>query len=150
MKVILVERIKGLGDVGQVIQVRDGYARNFLLAQKKAMTATPANVESVEARKTDLEAKEQERLSLAQARADKVKGLALELACRASDEGKLYGAVPGTKVVELLAEKGVEVKLQEVIMPKEQVRHVGDYQVVLSLHPDITCEVPLQVAAEGS
>ena len=121
-----------------------------MLPQKKGVAATAANIESVASQKTALKAKEQERLAAAQARADQAKILVLTLACRASDEGKLFGAVSSAKIVALLAAQNVEVKLQEVIMPKEQVRYVGEHHVALSFHPDVLCEVPLQVVAEGS
>jgi large subunit ribosomal protein L9 len=150
MKVILVERLKGVGEIGEVVQVKDGYARNFLLPQKKAMAANEANLATIESQRGALEAQEKQRHDDALVRVESLAGVVVVAACKASDEGKLYGALSVGRIVELLAEKGFEVTAQEVVMPASQVRHIGDYMVVLSLYKDVSCEITLQVVSEDA
>ena len=151
MKIIMIDHIKGLGNVGEIVQVKDGFARNYLLPKKKGMLANDANMALVETKRDELKAKADQRLAEAKTRAESVGALGtLSVSTRASDEGKLYGAVSANNVVELLANAGIEVKPQEVVMPKEQIRLVGEYVIVLDLHSEVSCELSLHVQAEQS
>ncbi len=148
MKAILIERIKGLGDIGDVIQVKDGYARNFLFPQHKALPATEDNLISIEERRGLLEEKERQQHDDAVALAEKIAGASITDTCMAGDEGKLYGAVGVSRIVELLAEQGFHVTANQVVMPGEAIRQLGDYTISLSLHADISCDVTLHVVAQ--
>lgn len=149
MKVILTERIKSLGNIGDITEVKDGYARNFLLPQKKAMPATEANMALIQSERAQLEAQEQARREAAESIAKSLEGVSLKTTAMASDEGKLYGSIGAHRVLELLAEQGCDVQAQQINMPSESIRQVGDYVITLSLHSDVSCEVPLQVASES-
>ena len=148
MRVILTEQIKGLGVIGEIVTVKDGYGRNYLIPQNRAVVASKANIANIEANRAELEKKEMQRQHDAETRMEQLKGLALSLACQASEEGKLYGAVSSAKIMELIQLQGHEIKSSEIEMPSESIRHIGDYEVTLHFYRDVSCIIPLTIVAQ--
>ena len=148
MKVILLEKIANLGGVGDQVDVKAGYARNFLIPQDKAVMATSKNIADFETRRADLEAKAQAVLEVAQKQAAALNGQVLEIAARASDEGKLFGSV-GPREIEIAAEAaGLDIKKQAVLLPEGPIRLVGEYPVHVHLHSDVDATITVNVVAE--
>jgi large subunit ribosomal protein L9 len=148
MNVILLERIGKLGGLGDEVNVRAGFARNFLIPQGKAVRATKGNREVFEARRLELERIAAEKLGEAQARAAKVAGCAVTIVAKAGDEGKLYGSVGTQEIADAITATGAEVERSEVKMPEGVIRSVGEYQIDVQLHSDVTVTVQVAVVAE--
>jgi large subunit ribosomal protein L9 len=146
MQLILMERIAGLGNVGDEVKVRPGYGRNYLLPQGKAVTATDANRKVFERRRQELEAKQQDDLQQAQSLADKMRGLTLTVARSASDGQHLYGSVSPHDIAELLDSHGCTVGTRQVLVD-EAIKTVGEHAFRVRLHPDVTVELTIQVEA---
>ena len=144
MNVILLERIGKLGDLGDEVVVKPGYARNFLIPQGKAVRATAENRAVFEERRAELERAANERLAEAQERAAKLADMSVTLVVKAGDEGKLYGSVGTQDIAEAVIAKGVEVEKSEVRLPEGPIRAVGEYEIDLQLHSDVI--VPIRVA----
>ena len=145
MEVILLEKIRNLGDLGETVNVKAGYGRNFLIPQGKAVFATPANIAVFEERRAELEKKAKQLLSQAEQRAAKVSDTKLELNVQASDEGKLYGSIGPIEIEHALADKGIEVQKREVVMPEGPIHYIGDYQVEIHLHTDVVANLEVSV-----
>lgn len=148
MEVILLEKIVNLGDLGDKVNVKAGYGRNFLIPQNKAVPATKENVEAFEARRAELEHLEQEKLAEAQARAEKVNGLDITLTAKAGEEGKLFGSITVRDIVDAVAKRGVEIDKSEVHLPEGPIRALGEYEIDVQLHPEVTATVRIGVIAE--
>jgi len=148
MHVILLERLRNLGDLGEEVSVRAGYARNFLIPQGKAVRATPENREVFEQRRADLEAVASKQLGEAEARAAKLEGLAVTIVVKAGEEGKLYGSVGTQDIADAINREGVEVARREVRLPEGVIRAVGDYDIDVQLHSDVTVSIKLSVLPE--
>ena len=148
MNVILMERVTNLGDLGEEVIVRNGYARNFLLPQGKAVRATEENREVFEAKRSELEASAVERLSEAEQRAHRLEDCSVKIVARAGEEGKLYGAVGTVEIVQALGDMGIEVMKSEVIMSEGAIRITGEYEVDIHLHADVTRTINVAVVAE--
>lgn len=148
MEVILLEKIKNLGALGAKVNVKPGYGRNFLIPQGKAVPATEKNVAEFEARRAELERKANEQLSDAQARAERVGALAVVIAAKAGDEGKLFGSVGTRDIAEAISKLGEAVDKSEVRLPLGALRSTGDYDIDLQLHPEVTVTVKVTVVAE--
>ncbi len=147
MQVILLETIHNLGNLGDIVSVKPGYARNYLIPNKMASRATEDNIKAFEQRKTELLAKEKETLAAAQARAESVSGLSLSIDANASPEGHLYGSVGPREIAEKLTESGFPVDPTEVILVDGVFKHVGEYSVKLMFHADVETEFKLTVDA---
>ncbi len=147
MQLILLERVEGLGNVGDEVQVRAGYGRNFLLPQGKAIEATEGNRRVFERRRAILEARQQDEMQKAQATADKLAGLDLSITRAASDGEHLYGSVSTTDLAEILKQAGYEVERRHVILD-EQIKTVGEHSFRVRLHPDVTASLTIKVEAE--
>ncbi len=143
MRVILLENIHGLGGLGDNVRVKPGYARNFLIPQGKALAATPENVAEFEARRAELERQQAEIVAAARARAEGFEGTEVTIACKAGEEGRLFGSVGPRDVAEALAAEGKPVERHEVQLGGEVIRKTGDYQATLLLHAEV--EVPITV-----
>ena len=150
MEIILLDKIANLGGLGDQVNVKAGYARNFLFPQGKAVPATKANVEKFEARRAELEAKIAEELAAAEARAAKVTELAeVTIAAPAGDEGKLFGSVGTRDIAEAITAAGVEVAKSEVKLPMGTLRETGEFQIDLQLHSDVTASIKLIIIQEA-
>ncbi|MET1218940.1 MAG: 50S ribosomal protein L9 [Glaciecola sp.] len=150
MDIILLDKIANLGGLGDQVSVKSGYARNFLFPQGKAVPATKDNVEKFEARRAELEAKIAEVLNAAQARADQIAALdAVTIAAPAGDEGKLFGSVGTRDIAEAVSAAGVAVSKAEVKLPTGTLREVGEFDVDLQLHSDVTTTVKIVIVAEA-
>jgi large subunit ribosomal protein L9 len=147
MNVILMEKVKGLGAMGDVVSVKGGYARNFLIPNGKAKMATAANVEVFEARRADLEAAAAQALADAQALHEKMQGLVVVIEAKAGDEGKLFGSVGTQDVVDALATQGFTVERRQVQMPDGAIRVVGTFELTLALHADVNATIMVDVKA---
>lgn len=148
MNVILLEPLGSLGDLGDEVSVKAGFARNFLLPQGKAVRATDENRQVFEERRVELETAANERLTTSQARAGKLEGVELTIVVKAGEEGKLYGSVGTQDIATALGEQGADIQKSEVRLPGGAIRVIGDYLVAVQLHADVTVEVPLAVVAE--
>lgn len=147
MQVILLEKIRNLGNLGDKVKVKAGFGRNFLLPQKKAVPATAENVSRFEARRAELENNAATSLQAAQARADALSALTLEIKAKASEEGKLFGSVGAKDIVDAIADKGQEVVKSEVQLPNGLIRQTGEYEIMLQLYSDVMATVKLKVVA---
>ncbi|USD65057.1 50S ribosomal protein L9 [Vibrio sp. SCSIO 43136] len=148
MQVILLDKIGNLGGLGDTVNVKAGYARNFLIPQAKAVMATKANVEMFEARRSELEAKVAEQLAAAEARAEKVNALeAVTIESKAGDEGKLFGSIGTRDIADAITAAGVEVAKSEVRLPEGALRNVGEFEISVQLHSEVFATVNLVVAA---
>jgi large subunit ribosomal protein L9 len=148
MEVILMEKVENLGDIGELVKVRSGYGRNFLIPKGKAKPATKANIEAFEVIRAELEAKGAAAMAEADARADKLKGLELTLVHKAGTEGKLFGSVGTADIADACTEAGVPVERKEILMVEgTTIRTVGVHEVTVRVHTDI--DVPLRVMIVG-
>lgn len=146
MNIILLEKIAKLGDIGEAVKVKSGYARNFLFPQGKAVPATRANLEEFEERRAELLAAHNEKIAHAQSRAGKLADLSIEIEVNASDEGRLFGSVAARDVAEAVNEKaGSDLARSEVILPGGSIRQCGEYEVIADLGFEVTVTFALKV-----
>lgn len=148
MEVILLEKIKNLGALGAKVSVKPGYGRNFLIPQGKAVPATEKNLADFEARRAELEAKANAALAGAQARAERISALAVVIAAKAGDEGKLFGSVGTRDIAEAITKLGEAVDKSEVRLPLGALRLTGDFDIALQLHSEVSTAVKVTVVAE--
>lgn len=148
MEVILLEKIRKLGDLGDQVKVKSGYGRNFLVPQGKAVPATPENIAKFEARRAELEKTQADVLSTATARAGQLNGFTVTLTRKAATEGKLYGSVGPADIAEAVTAAGVELSKKEVILPEGPLREIGEYQIAVHLHADVEAAIQVNVVAE--
>ena len=147
MEIILMDKVVNLGNLGDVVKVKDGYARNFLIPQGMAKRATKANIAAFEERKAELEKQAAEKLAAAQARAEKIAGMTVTVSQKAGVDGRLFGSVTNVDIAEALGAQGVEVAKAEVRLPEGPFKMVGEYPVTLALHSDVTCDITVAVVA---
>jgi len=148
MQVILLEKIVNLGGLGDVVKVRDGFARNFLIPHGKAKRATPANVAEFERRRTDLEQAQADTLAKAQEKAAKLDGLMVQITQKAGVDGKLFGSVTNVDVSQALKLQGFEVPKAAIRMPQGPLKTVGDHPLKIALHADVIVTVTVSVLGE--
>lgn len=148
MNVILLDKVENLGDIGDMVNVKPGYGRNFLIPSGKAALATRDNLKEFESRRAELEKKAAEELAAARSREDLVKGMELVIPANVGAEGKLFGSVGPLDIAEAFGKVGVEVARSEVRMPDGPIHEVGEYPLGLHLHTDIDAEFVLKVVAE--
>lgn len=148
MNVILLERVGRLGGLGDEVNVKPGFARNFLIPHGKAVRASKANRDVFEARRAELERVAAERLAAANARAAALAGLAVTIVAKAGDEGKLYGSVGTGDIAAAISAKGQAVERSEVRLPEGVIRSVGEYEIDVQLHSDVHTTITLAVVAE--
>lgn len=149
MEVILLENIANLGDLGDKVTVKSGFGRNYLIPQKKAVPATAANLEEFEARRAELERIAGDKLSTAQARAEKVEAMTISIATKAGEEGKLFGSVTVRDIAEAAEAQGFELEKSEVKLPEGPIRELGEYEIDIQLHPDVTAVLKTNIVAEA-
>lgn len=148
MQVILLEKIVNLGGLGDVVKVRDGFARNFLIPHGKAKRATPANVAEFERRRSDLEQAQADALAKAQEKAAKLEGLMVQITQKAGVDGKLFGSVTNVDVSEALKAHGFDVPKAAIRMPQGPLKIVGDHPLKVALHADVVVTVTVSVLGE--
>ena len=147
MEIILLERIQNLGDLGDQVNVKPGYARNFLIPQKKAMRATDDAKSRVDERRRELAKMEAERLDVAKARAD-IAVKSITVIRKSAEEGHLYGSVTPADIAEGLEQQGTEVQRSEILMPGGPIKELGDYEINIQLHPEVQIAVTVAVIEE--
>lgn len=148
MQVILMEKVVNLGGLGDIVKVKDGYARNFLIPQGKAKRATEENKKVFEARRAELERAQADKLAGAQAIAAKLEGLTVNLARKAGVDGRLFGSVGNADIAEALATQGVEVEKSAVRLPLGPMKQIGENQIEIALHSDVVATINVVIAAE--
>ena len=149
MQIILLEKIVNVGNLGDVVRVRDGYARNFLIPQKKARRATEAALKEFEQRRAELERVQAERLAAAQALAARMQGLVLTVLQKAGVDGRLFGSVTTMDIVTALNQQGFEGVLKsQVRLPDGAIKSIGEFPIQIALHPDVLSEVVVKVEGE--
>jgi len=149
MQVILLEKVANLGNLGDVVRVKDGFARNFLIPQGKAKRATEANLKAFEARRSDLEKAQADTLSKAQERGARIDGLTLQIVQKAGVDGRLFGSVTNYDIVEALKAQGHEVERSMIRMPAGPIKQVGDVHLQVQLHTDVVVTVNVSVLGES-
>ena len=149
MQVILMERLANLGNLGDVVKVKDGYARNYLIPQGKAKRATEQNLKAFEARRAELEQAQAAALVQAQERGAKLDGFALKIAQKAGVDGRLFGSVTNYDIVAALKTQGFEVERAQVRMPSGSLKQVGEYPLQIALHTDVVVTITVSVVGES-
>ena len=147
MNVILLESVENHGGIGDLVKVKPGYGRNFLLPQGKAALATPENMKAIEARRAELEKAAAEEMAKAQARAKAVNGVQVVIPANAGSEGKLFGSVGPIDIAEALAGIQVEVERAEVRMPDGPIHELGEFAIGVHLHSEVDAEITVRVVA---
>lgn len=148
MNVILLEKVGKLGSIGDQVSVKAGFGRNFLIPQGKAIAATAANIAEFEARRAELEAAAAEKKATAEARAEKLADLTVTIEANAGDEGKLFGSLGARDIADAVTAAGVEVTKAEVKLPEGTLRDLGEYDIDLQLHAEVTQTIKVLVVAE--
>ncbi len=148
MQVILMEKVANLGNLGDVVKVKDGFARNFLIPQGKAKRATQENLKAFEARRAELEKAQAQQLAQAQAQAAKLEGFTVQITQKAGPDGRLFGSVTNYDIVEALKKEGHSVERSQIRMPQGPLKQVGDYPIQVALHTDVTSTIKVSVLGE--
>ena len=148
MQVILMEKLANLGDLGDVVKVKDGYARNFLIPQGKAKRATEANRKIFEEKRAELERAQAEAVAAAQAQVEKLEGLMLQITRKTGVDGRLFGSVSTHDIAEALAAQGFQVEKSAIRLPEGPLKTIGDTPVQIALHTDVIATVTVSVLGE--
>ena len=148
MEIILLEKVANLGALGDIVKVKDGFGRNFLIPQGKAKRATEANKAEFEARRADLEKQQAANLAAAKTRADKLSGQSIEVAQKAGEDGRLFGSVTNHDIANALTAKGFEVAKSEVRLPEGPLKTTGEFPISIALHHDAVVDITVNVVAE--
>ena len=149
MEVILLEKIRNLGNVGDKVKIKPGYGRNFLIPSGKAAAATQANLEAFESRRAELEKAAVEALAIAKSRAEALVKIKVTIHARQNDEGKLYGSIGTREIAKALTEAGCEVNKAEVSLPAGSIRETGEFEVCIQLHPEVSENIKVHVLPES-
>lgn len=148
MQIILMEKVVNLGNLGDLVKVKDGYARNFLIPCGKAKRATPAAMKEFEAKRAELEKAAAEKLAAAQAEGEKLNGLTVQITQKSGVDGRLFGSVTNADIAEALEGQGFKVEKSQVRLPNGPLKLVGDYAVGVSLHTDVLVDITVSVLGE--
>ena len=148
MKIILLDKIQRLGEIGDVVDVNSGYARNFLIPQKKAAFASQKNIADVEAKKDELAAMSQDALTQAEARAKDIEGSECEILVPVTEEGALYGSVGTREISEAFSSTDISIDKSEVQLPDGPIKEIGDHNIMITVHPEVSVEVLVKVSPE--
>ena len=149
MQIILLEKVANLGQLGDVVKVKNGYARNFLIPQGKAKRATENNLKEFEARRAELEAKQAEILADAKVRAEKLADAVITISQKAGVDGRLFGSVTNVDVAEAVTAFGVEIKRLEVRLPNGPCKAIGEDDIEIALHHDVVTPIKIVVVGEA-
>ncbi len=150
MQIILLEKVVNLGQLGEVVKVKEGFARNFLIPQGKAKRATKQNLAEFEKRRAELEKAQSEALAAAQERAAKLDGLMVQITQKAGVDGKLFGSVTNSDIADALKAQGFEVPKASIRMPSGPIKQVGDQQLKVALHTDVVVTITVSVLGEAA
>lgn len=145
MQVILLEKVRNLGNLGDKVQVKSGYGRNFLIPQNKAVFATEKSIELFEQRRAELEKKAQQNLSAAEQRAAKLNDTTLVVSAMASDEGKLYGSVGVNEIKDALVAKSIDISKREIVMPDGPLHSIGNFTIEIHVHSDVIAHLQIEI-----
>ncbi|KRB87616.1 50S ribosomal protein L9 [Noviherbaspirillum sp. Root189] len=148
MQVILLEKVVNLGNLGEVVRVKDGYARNFLIPQRKARRATATAVAEFEAKRADLEKAANEKLAAAQAQGEKLSGTTVKVAQKAGVDGRLFGSVTNADIAQAVTKAGFPVEKAQIRMPQGPLKVVGDHTIAVALHTDVVVDINVAVFGE--
>jgi large subunit ribosomal protein L9 len=148
MQIILLEKVVNLGNLGEVVRVKDGYARNFLIPQKMARRATTSAVAEFEAKRVELEKAAAAKLAAAQGQGEKLGGMTIQIAQKAGVDGRLFGSVTNFDIAEALSKQGFPVEKAQIRMPSGPLKIVGDHSVAVALHTDVVVDVVVAVLGE--
>ena len=148
MQVILMEKVANLGELGDVVKVKDGFARNFLIPHGKAKRATEANRKAFESKRAELEKAQAEQLTAAKSRGEKLEGLTLQIAQKAGPDGRLFGSVTNYDIVEALKKQGHDVDRSNIRMPQGPLKQVGEFPIEIALHTDVAVTIKVAVLGE--
>ena len=148
MQVILMEKVVNLGQLGDVVKVKNGFGRNFLIPQGKAKRATESNVAEFAARRVELEAAENAKLAEAQTRSEKLSGLTVQIVQKAGVDGKLFGSVTNADIAEALEAQGFKIEKAQVRLPEGHLKQIGDHPISISLHADVVANITVSVLGE--
>ena len=148
MKIILLDKIQRLGEIGDIVDVNSGYARNFLIPQKKAAFASDKNIAEVEAKKDELAAISADILTQAKARAKDLEGSECEILVPVTEEGTLYGSVGTREISEAFIKSEIQIDKSEVQLPDGPLKETGEHNIVVSVHPEVNVEVLVKVSPE--
>jgi large subunit ribosomal protein L9 len=148
MQIILMDKVVNLGNLGDVVKVKDGYARNFLIPSGRARRATQANMEAFAAQKAELERAAAEKLADAQRRSEKLEGSSVTVSHKAGVDGRLFGSITNADIADALKAQGHEVVKAEVRMPDGPLKAIGEYPIVVALHSDVHANITVVVAGE--
>ncbi len=149
MEIILLQKVDNLGDLGEKVNVKSGYGRNFLIPSGIAVPATEENVKIFEERRAELEKDAADKLKVAEVRKTQLDGLAVSISCKAGDEGRLFGSVGTADIAKAVTDTGIELAKKEVLLPNGPFRVTGEYEVELHLHADINASVKLTILPEA-
>lgn len=149
MQIILMDKVVNLGNLGDVVKVKDGYARNFLIPTGRARRATQANIDAFAVQKIELERAAAEKLAQARARAEKLEGYRVQISQPVGIDGRLFGSVTNADIAEALTSAGFEVAKSEVRLPNGPLKTIGDYPIVLGLYHDVTATVTVSVLGQS-
>lgn len=150
MQVILLEKVVNLGNLGEVVRVKDGYARNFLIPQRKARRATAAAVAEFEAKRAELEKAAAERFNAAQAQGEKLSGMTVQVAQKAGVDGRLFGSVTNADIAAAVTKQGFPVEKAQIRMPQGPLKTVGDHTIAVALHTDVVVDITVSVVGESA
>ncbi len=148
MEVILIEKVDRLGGLGDLVNVRSGFARNYLLPTGKAKVANAENIAEIEARRTELEKTAAETMSAAEDRRNQLSGLDISITAKSGTEGKLFGSIGNADIAEAVTAAGVEIAKREVRLPEGPIRLAGEYEITLHLHADVDAMVKVTIVGE--
>ena len=147
MNVILLDNVDNLGSIGDLVKVKPGYGRNYLIPQGKAALATPDNIKALEARRAELEKAAAEELAAAKARAKVIEGTEVVITANAGSEDKLFGSVGPIDICNALEEVQIEVERSEVRMPEGPIQELGEYEIGVHLHPEVDAQIKVRVVS---
>ena len=148
MQIILLEKVINLGGLGDVVKVKDGYARNYLIPQGKAKRATPASLNEFEKRRAELEAAQAAALTAAQEKGARIDGLLLQITQKAGVDGRLFGSVTTVDIADALKGQGIEVERSNIRLPQGPLKQVGDHEIAIALHTDVVVDITVSVYGE--
>jgi len=148
MEIILLEKVENLGNLGDKVNVKPGYGRNYLIPGGKATAATAANIAEFEQRRAELEKTAAEVLGAAQARIEALSGLSITITAKAGEEGKLFGSIGNVDIAEAVNAAGVAVEKREIRMPEGPLRNIGEFEIGFHLHTDVNTSITVTVVAE--